>query len=140
MLSAEQPMRTADNWHLRRWHIYLLAAGIIIRLALSVTLNVEQSYGGWDGHEYHAYAINLLNVRGDDYPRTFNEIRAPGYPIFLIPFVAISEQITWHIQVIQCFLGGLLTLILARVAARWCGSRAADFAFVISLFYPALVY
>ena len=128
------------GWKLRQWHLILLLAGILLRMAFSLTVDTQSSYAGWDGEEYHAYAISLLHLRGDDYPRTLNAIRPPGYPIFLMPFVAIDPRATWHVQLVQCILGAILALIIASIAARWQGKRAADIAFIATLFYPAIVF
>lgn len=127
-------------WRFRRLHLCLLLVGISVRLAFSFTVSTEDSYAGWDGHEYHAYASSLRYFRGDDYPRTMNALRSPFYPIFLIPFVAVDDHATRHIQVAQCMLGALLAFILAHIAARWSSNRAGDIAFVGALFYPALAY
>ena len=128
------------NWSFRRPHAALLLAGIVLRLAFSFTVNTEDSYAGWDGHEFHQYAINLLHFAGDNYARTLNAVRSPGYPIFLMPFVAINQDTTVHIQIAQCLLGAILALILGRIAGRWGGQDAGNFAFAMALFFPPLIY
>ncbi|HEY0404491.1 MAG TPA: hypothetical protein VGC89_02115 [Pyrinomonadaceae bacterium] len=47
----------------------------------------------------------MLALRWDDYPRYFNSIRPPFYPLFLMPFLALSSKVVWHIQPAQSLLG-----------------------------------
>lgn len=131
-----------DNpgWIWRRWHWWLLIIGLALRVALCLTVDRESAFYGWDGKEYHGYAQSLLAGHGDDYPRYFNNVRPPLYPIFLIPFVAISTKIVWHIQLVQSLLGVLQAVILAKIAGRWAGQNAGDWAFAIVLFHPFLIY
>src|ERR1700674_3474275 len=95
--------QSAGGWRWHRWHLWLLVAGLLIRMAYCVTVDKESSFGGWDGKEYYAYAQSLLSHQWDAYPRYFNSIRPPFYPIFLMPFVAISNQVVWPIQLAQSF-------------------------------------
>jgi len=139
-----KPTRTEnqDNpgWIWRHWHWWLLIIGLALRVALCLTVDRESAFYGWDGKEYHGYAQSLLAGHGDDYPRYFNNVRPPLYPIFLIPFVAISTKIIWHIQLAQSLLGILQAVILAKIAGRWAGQKAGDWAFVIVLLHPFLIY
>lgn len=128
------------GWALRRWHLWLLIIGLMIRLGFCLTLDKEASFAGWDGKEYFAYAQSLLNLKWDDYPRYFNSIRPPLYPIFLTPFVAFNGQSVRHIQFAQSLLGVLHAFLLAKIAGHWSGRRAGDFAFVLVLFHPFLIY
>jgi Dolichyl-phosphate-mannose-protein mannosyltransferase len=102
-------------------------------------VNREASFSGWDGKEYYAYAQSILSLQWDNYPRYFNSIRPIGYPLFLIPFVAISRSV-WPIQIAQALLGILQALVLSKIASHWCGRRAGDFALVLALFHPFLIY
>src|SRR5207253_4461587 len=129
-----------NGWRLQNWHLWLLVVGLLIRIAFSLTVDKESSFGGWDGKEYFAYAQSLVHLRWDDYPRYFNSIRPPFYPIFLMPFVAINDQVVWPIQMIQSAIGCLQALILAGIMGRWRGRRAANWALVIALFNPFLIY
>jgi len=137
-------VQSAGGWRWQRWHLWLLVAGLLLRIAFSLTVDKESSFGGWDGKEYYAYGQSLLALRWDHYPRYFNLIRPPFYPIFLTPFLAINDHIVWHIQLFQCGLGVLQAFILAKIAGRWsqqcAGQRAGNWAFVIALFHPFLIY
>jgi hypothetical protein len=135
-----------DGWRLQRWHLWLLLAGLLLRLAFCLITNKESSFGGWDGKEYYAYGQSLLALRWDHYPRYFNSIRPPLYPIFLTPFLALNDKVVWHIQLAQSVLGVFQAVVLARVAGRWKGWNgrggkwAGNWALVIALFHPFLIY
>ncbi len=128
------------GWTWRSWHFWLLLAGLLIRVAYATTIDKESSFGGVDGKEYYAYAQSLLSHQWDAYPRYFNSIRPPFYPIFLTPFVAISNQVVWPIQLVQAFIGVFQACLLAHIAGSWRGQRAANWALVIALFHPFLIY
>jgi 4-amino-4-deoxy-L-arabinose transferase-like glycosyltransferase len=129
----------SPHWRWHRWHLWVLIVGLIIRLGFCLTVDRESSFGGWDGKEYHAYAQSLLALEWD-YPRYFNNIRPPFYPIFLMPFVAVNDHIVWHIQVAQSLLGVLQAFVLAKIVGRWAGQRAGSLAFLLILFHPFLIY
>jgi 4-amino-4-deoxy-L-arabinose transferase-like glycosyltransferase len=99
----------------------------------------EDSFAGWDGKEYYAYAQSLLAGQGDNYARVSQVIRPPFYPISLTPFAAVTLHV-WPIQFAQCFLGILLCLILANIALRCRSQRAGEVALVLSLLNPFLIY
>lgn len=139
--AASQPPGCEPNgWMLRPWHGWLLLAGLALRLGFCLTVDREAAFGGWDGKEYHAYAQRLLHFQGDDYPRFFNCLRAPGYPLFLTPFVALTTHYIWPIQLAQSLLGILQVWLLASLAGRWAGRRAGDWALVLAVFNPFLIY
>jgi 4-amino-4-deoxy-L-arabinose transferase-like glycosyltransferase len=141
---GESPQPSSDvrpvRWKWRKWHLWLSIAGLLIRIVFCLGIDKEASFGGWDGKEYYAYAHSLLALKWDHYPHYFNSIRPPFYPIFLVPFVAVSDQVVWHIQIAQALLGVLQAIILAHVAGRWAGQRAANWAFILVLFQPFLIY
>ncbi len=126
--------------HFQKWHGWLLLLGFLLRFGYSLTLSREAAFGGWDGREFHAYAQSLMHFQGDDYPRFFNFIRAPFYALFLMPFVAFSSEWVWPIQLAQSLLGVLQAVILGRIAGGWAGARAGQWAFLIALLHPFLIY
>ena len=134
--TAVRPLR----WAWQRWHLWLLLIGLLLRVGFCLATDREASFAGWDGKEYYAYAQSLLALRGDDYPRYFNAIRPPLYPIFLTPFVAASDHVVWPIQLTQALLGLLQAFLLAKIAGRWAGQRAGNWAFGIALLHPFLIY
>ncbi len=127
-------------WHWQRWHFIVLLLGVAVRVGYALSVNREDAFAVWDGREYYSFAKNLLAFQGDDYPRFFNFYRAPGYPLFLIPFVAIDPAHLWPIQLFQAFLGALLPCLLGAIAARWAGQRAGDWAFALAMFHPFLIF
>jgi len=140
MNAAVQGGAGGEGWTWRRWHWGVLLAAVALRLAYALTLNTEQIFFGWDGREFHAYAQSLLAGRGDDYPRFFNFIRAPGYSLFLMPFVALDTGTLRHVQFAQVLLGGWQVWLLGLIAARWAGQRAGNWALVLGAFNPFLIY
>jgi len=139
MQTKRQSNEKSSDWTWRRWHWWVLLAALLIRIAVGVVVDRESSFAGWDGKEYYAYAHSLLTLHGDSYPRYFNLIRPAGYPIFLIPFVAISNNI-WPIQIAQAFIGTFQAWLLGSIACRWRGQRSGNISFVITLFNPFLIY
>ena len=136
--SQLQVAGVARRWTFQKWHWWLLVIGLLLRCAFSLTVDKESSFGGWDGKEYYAYAHSLWHL-SDAYPRFFNSIRPPFYPIFLMPFVAISNQV-WPIQLAQSFIGVFQCFLLAHIAGRWRGQQAGSWAFAIALFHPFLIF
>src|SRR3984893_1437228 len=130
----------SSDWTLQNWHVWLLVIGLLLRCAFVLTVNKESSFGGWDGKEYYAYGQSLLALRWDHYPRYFNNIRPPFYTIFLTPFLALNDHIVWHIQLFQSVLGVVQAFILAKIACHWAGRRAGNWAFVVALVHPFLIY
>jgi 4-amino-4-deoxy-L-arabinose transferase-like glycosyltransferase len=127
-------------WRLERWHWIVLCVALVLRLMFAATVDREASFGGWDGQEYHAYAQSLARFAGDDYPRYFNVVRAPFYPVFLLPFVALSSEAVWPVQAVQCLLGVLQAWLLGLLTARWAGTRAGNWAFLLAAFNLFLIY
>lgn len=127
-------------WRLQRWHFWLLLAGLLVRVGFCLLTSKSAAFADVDGREHYAYAQSLLALSWDNYPRYFNCIRPPLYPIFLTPFVALSRAHVWHIQLAQAALGTLQALIIATVAGRWAGQRAGNWALVIALFHPFLIF
>lgn len=138
--NALPPGGLAGDWTWRGWHWGVLAAAAALRIAYALTQQGEQIFGGWDGREYHAYAQSLLAGRGDDYPRFFNCLRAPGYPLFLVPFVALDAEALRPLQFAQAMLGAWQAWLLGLIAAHWAGQRAGNWALVLAAFNPFLIY
>jgi 4-amino-4-deoxy-L-arabinose transferase-like glycosyltransferase len=120
--------------------VWLLIAGLLFRIGFCLMTSKTSALAEVDGREHLAYAQSLLALRWDNYPRYFNCIRPPLYPIFLIPFIAVNDQVVWHIQLAQSVIGVLLAIVLAVIAGRWAGQRAGNWAFVIALFHPFLIF
>jgi hypothetical protein len=140
----ESPEAVADvnasRWRWQRWHLWLLIAGLLIRVGFCLITDKEVALAEVDGREHYAYAQSLLALKWDDYPRYFNCIRPPLYPVFLMPFVALNDQVVWHIQLAQALIGTSQAVILAVIAGGWAGQRAGNWAFVLALFHPFLIF
>ncbi|MBI4327203.1 MAG: hypothetical protein HY674_18360 [Chloroflexi bacterium] len=136
----QQNRAEVTEWRFKKWHLWLLIAGLILRAAFSAIIARSDPFGGWDGREYHAFARSLLALAGDDYPRFFNFVRAPGYPLILMPFVMLNPIQVWHIQLAQSLLGVFFAFLLGKVAARWAGAPTGDWAFCLAIFHPFLIY
>jgi 4-amino-4-deoxy-L-arabinose transferase-like glycosyltransferase len=116
-----------------------MLGGLALRIGMTFRVSREDSFAGWDGHEYYAYAQSLLHGQWDNYVRISRIIRPPFYPIFLTPFAAISSSV-WPIQIFQCVLGVLLCFILAKIASQWRNQRTGEVALVLGLLNPFLIY
>ena len=117
-----------------------MIAGFVLRVAWISKVDKESALYLWDGREFYAYGKSLVALQWDNYPRFFNDIRPPFYPIFLMPFLALNDHAVWHIQLFQCGLGVLQAIILAKIAGRWAGQRAGNWTFAIVMFHPFLIY
>lgn len=119
----------------------------IVGLLLALTLRLSFSLGYWvgkpltlDEREYWTLSRNLAAGRGlvydDDGLEHFG--RAPGYPAFLAGVRSIDDSIT-AVKVAQSLLGTLGVVVVAMLAARIDGPRAAAAATAIAAVYPPLV-
>ena len=120
--------------------IALLVAGLVLRVAYAITVRGDNVFSGWDGKEYHAYAQSILAGQGDVYPHFLNCIRAPFYPLFLVPFVAVNAQALWPIQLVQCLMGVFQAWLLSRIVFRWAGPAAGRWTLALALLHPFLIY
>jgi 4-amino-4-deoxy-L-arabinose transferase-like glycosyltransferase len=127
------------GWRLQVWHLYAALVGLVARVAFGLMTGRDAANAGWDGKEYYAYAQSLLAFQGDNYSRFFAGIRPPLYPIFLMPFAAVTEHV-WPIQITQSLISVFTAFVVARVAGRWRGQRAGSFALLLVLFSPFLIY
>lgn len=137
---SDAPSSSTRAWPWRGWHFALLALGFLVRAVYCLKVSREDAFAVWDGREYYFFARHLLAFQGDDYPRFFNFIRSPGYPLFLMPFLALDGVRLGHIQFVQCLLGVLQPCLLGVVAARWAGPRAGNWAFGLAMFHPFLIF
>ncbi len=60
--------------------------------------------------------------------------------MILMPFVMLNPAQVWHVQLAQSLLGVFFAFLLGKVAARWAGARAGDWAFSLAIFHPFLIY
>ncbi len=78
----------------QRWLLsILLVIGLGLRTGLSLRTDPESSLIELeDGIEYLAYARSIIDGKWDDHPRIYDLVRAPLYPLFLVPFEALTPQ------------------------------------------------
>jgi 4-amino-4-deoxy-L-arabinose transferase-like glycosyltransferase len=130
----------------------LIAAAAIVGFALRLAF----ALGYWvdrplthDEQEYLQLAKNIREGRGLVYdppapgepePERFG--RAPLYPAFLAGVMAVSppDPTLRNVRVAQCFIGAVGVWVIALLARRAAGSRAAVIAAFIAAIYPPLVW
>ena len=139
-MSARQPGR--GGWAL--WVGLLTLLALFLRAYYVVTAVVVDPVRG-DAVQYHAYAWNLVHhatfskalpgaeaVVPDSY-------RDPGYPSFLaLGFLFAGEGDAWYAAILfgQAVLGALCVPLIAGVARRWLGERAALGVGVLAALWP----
>jgi 4-amino-4-deoxy-L-arabinose transferase-like glycosyltransferase len=126
----------------------LVALGLALRLAFALIY--------WDGrpltHDEREYlALGRSLARGDGFrypadepdPGTAQRFgRAPGYPAFLAVLGAADpvEHVPRRVQIAQASVGALGIWLIAAIALRAGGPRAAAAAAAIAAVYPPLVW
>ena len=125
-----------------------VAVGLVLRLVFAL--------GYWTGkpltHDEREYlALGRSVARGDGFqypadepsPGTGQQFgRAPGYPLFLaaLGVTAPSGHAPRRVQIAQACVGALGIWLMAAIAGRVAGDRAAVAAAAIAAVYPALVW
>ena len=132
----------------RRWVITAATAGFVLRLAFGLFYWTNQPLTH-DEREYLALARSLARGDGLQYPAdepspgTGQQFgRAPGYPAFLALLDVRSpvEHVPTRVKVAQSIVGGIGILLIAAIAGRVAGDRAALAAAVVAAVYPPLVW
>lgn len=128
----------------------LMLGALVLALALRLLFSLAYWTGKpltQDEREYLALAGSLADGRGFTYPddhavgtgQRFS--RAPGYPVFLAALGAReSAAAPRRVQVVQAVLGTLVVWLLAALAHRAAGPRAALIAAYVAAVYPPLVW
>lgn len=116
------------------------AVGLAARLAFALGYWVDKPTT-LDEREYLTLGTNLAAGRGlvydDDGREHFG--RAPGYPAFLAAIFALGGG-TRSYKVAQSIVGALGVLLVADLARRAAGARAALPAALLAALYPPLVW
>ena len=132
----------------RRWIVACVFIGLALRLAFALLYWVNQPMSH-DEREYLALGRSVARGDGFHYltdeprPGTAQQFgRAPGYPIFLSTLRVMEprEHAPRRVQVAQAFLGALIVWLIASIAGRAAGPRAAIAAAAIAAVYPPLVW
>jgi 4-amino-4-deoxy-L-arabinose transferase-like glycosyltransferase len=132
----------------RRLVFACVLVGLALRLAFALVYWVNQPLTH-DEREYLALGRSV--ARGDGFlypadeprPGTAQQFgRAPGYPLFLATLRVMEprEQAPRRVQIAQAFVGALAIWLIAAIAGRAAGPRAAVAAAAIAAIYPPLVW
>ncbi len=163
--SPQDPLESHPS-RSRRWQPWILTLILTIGLAIRWLAGLQQQPETSmieleDGIEYLAQAKSLLRGKLDDYPRTYQFIRSPLYPLFLVPFewltpqegrewtpsakhhldppVKISTAMFRAIQAVQCLLSMGAALLVGRIAGQIAGPTASLLAIGFFSFNPFIV-
>jgi len=132
----------------RRWIVACVLVGLALRLAFALLYWVDQPLTH-DEREYLALARSVARGDGFTYPSdepspgTAQQFgRAPGYPLFLaaLGITEPFEHVPRRVQIAQSFVGAIGIWLMAAIAGRVAGPRAAVAAGSIAAVYPPLVW
>jgi hypothetical protein len=135
-----------NRW--RRWIVASLVVGFALRLAFALVYWMGQPLTH-DEREYLALARSIARGDGFVYPadepvsgtaQRFG--RAPGYPLFLA-MVHVTEpvdSVPARVKIAQSIVSTVGVWLIALIAGRVAGARAAVAAAWIAALYPPLVF
>lgn len=132
----------------RRWVFACVLLGLALRLAFGLLYWVNQPLTH-DEREYLALARSVARGEGFHYPPdeptpgTAQQFgRAPGYPAFLAAIIipAPVNHAPRRIKIAQALLGAAAIWLIAAIAGRAAGPRAAVTAAAIAAVYPPLIW
>ena len=132
----------------RRWVVGCVLVGLVLRIAFALFYWVGQPLTH-DEREYLALARSVARGEGFRYPAdepspgTAQQFgRAPGYPLFLaaLGVTTPSDHAPRRVQVAQACVGALGIWLIATIAGRAAGPRAAVTAAAIAAAYPPLIW
>ena len=138
--------RTRRNTN--RWIVACVLLGLALRVAFALFYWVNQPLTH-DEREYLALARSVARGEGFQYPAdeptpgTGQQFgRAPGYPLFLAAIIEPSpvSQAPRRIQIAQAMLGAAGIWLIAAIAGRAAGPRAAVTAAALAAVYPPLIW
>ena len=133
---------------MKRWIFACVALGFALRLAFALLYWVNQPLTH-DEREYLALGRSVARGEGFRYPAdepspgTAQQFgRAPGYPLFLAALGVTTpfEHAPRRVQIAQACVGALGIWLIAAIAGRAAGPRAAVTAAAIAAVYPPLVW
>jgi 4-amino-4-deoxy-L-arabinose transferase-like glycosyltransferase len=144
--AGTQAPRTAR--HSSRWIVACVLFGLALRVAFALLYWVNQPLTH-DEREYLALGRSVARGEGFRYPAdepspgTGQQFgRAPGYPLFLaaLAITAPAGHAPRRVQLAQACVGALGIWLIAAIAGRVAGPRAAVTAAAIAAVYPPLVW
>ena len=134
--------------HTSRWIAACVLFGLALRVAFALLYWVNQPLTH-DEREYLALGRSVARGEGFGYPAdepspgTGQQFgRAPGYPLFLaaLGVTAPADRAPQRVQLAQACIGALGIWLIAAIAGRIAGPRAAMTAAAIAAVYPPLVW
>ena len=132
----------------KQWVLAAAAAGLLLRLAFGLVYWIGQPLTH-DEREYLALGRSLARGEGLHYPAdepppgTAQQYgRAPGYPAFLALLNLRSpvEYVPARVKIVQSIVGTCGIVLIAAIAGRAAGDRAAVAAAIVAAIYPPLVW
>ena len=132
----------------RRWIFGCVLLGLALRVAFGLLYWVNEPLTH-DEREYLALARSVARGEGFQYPPdepspgTAQQFgRAPGYPAFLAAIIipAPVNHAPRRVKIAQAILGAASLWLIAAIAGRAAGPRAAVTAAAIAAVYPPLVW
>lgn len=119
-----------------RWTLIAFLLALVLRLAFAFGYWIDQPLT-IDQVEYLMLAENLQAGEGLVYDEP-SLMRSPGYPVFLAAVQSIVPGVQ-SVRLVQSILGALAVFLVATLARRLAGSRAAvAAAFLIAVYPPQL--
>jgi hypothetical protein len=132
----------------RRWIVACVFVGLALRLAFALLYWVNQPLTH-DEREYLALGRSVARGEGFQYPAdeprpgTAQQFgRAPGYPLFLAALRVMEprDRAPQRVQIAQAAIGAVIVWLIASIAGRAAGPRAALAAAAVAAVYPPLVW
>jgi len=132
----------------RRWIVACVLFGLALRVAFALVYWVNQPLTH-DEREYLALGRSVARGEGSRYPAdepspgTAQQFgRAPGYPLLLAALHVTEphEHAPRRVQIAQACVGALGIWLIAAIAGRAAGPRAAFVAAAVAAVYPPLVF
>lgn len=115
------------------WQLWLVAFAPKLIWWLAVVLFGDASFTMYDSAQFQLLSENMLNhgefSRSLEAPFFPDIARTPGYPLFLLPFVASSAALS-VIALVQSMLAAFVPVMLFKAAKR-LQLASAQFAFLI---------
>lgn len=116
------------------WQLAIFAAATLLYTAMAFALHTEQSV--WDEWRYMETAENMLKGFFID-AREPHIVGGPGYPLVLMPFLAMDVSLVWA-RVLNGVFVGLAGVLVFQVVRHYAGRWWALAAALMVAFHPNL--
>jgi hypothetical protein len=146
--TRNMPQNTWNTRTTNQWVAACVLVGLALRLAFALLYWVNQPLTH-DEREYLALARSVARGEGFRYPAdepspgTAQQFgRAPGYPLFLatLGLTTPVDHAPRRVQIAQASVGALGIWLIAAIAGRAAGPRAAVAGAAIAAVYPPLIW